>query len=56
MLFHLSSTSTLIPMHRINAKLGGVNMALSPGGANAIIDPSNPVIVMGKSDPVRNDH
>lgn len=56
MLFNPSSNFTLTPMHRINAKLGGVNMTLSPGGANAIIDPSNPVIVMGKSDPVRSDH
>lgn len=33
---------------KINSKLGGVNMILSPGGANTIIDLSSPVIVMGK--------
>ncbi|KAL9712928.1 hypothetical protein Ac2012v2_004168 [Leucoagaricus gongylophorus] len=32
---------------KINSKLGGVNMILSPGGANTIIDLSSPVIVMG---------
>lgn len=41
-------TFTLTPAYRINSKLGGVNMILSPGGANTIIDLSSPVIIMGK--------
>jgi len=56
MLFDPSSNSTLTLMCRINAKLGGVNIILSPGEANAIIDPSNPVIVMGKSGPAHSDY
>ncbi|KAJ3570209.1 hypothetical protein NP233_g4554 [Leucocoprinus birnbaumii] len=32
---------------RINVKLGGVNMALTSGGAGTVTDPLNPMIIMG---------